>query len=458
MQNCFKRIGNRKSLCCIAMLLVSVVFYLLWYWCDGIIITPDAQSYIGMSSAREPGYSVFLWICRLFAGEDGGLALAVILQCLLAAVAACALVYGLQKRFSFNWVVSIGILLIQYGITLLNRFVAQRRYSYYNSIETEALTYSIWVFFVLSLLGIIYDKDKKSIITAVLYSVILMSMRKQLLICFAILFLCLVFVWWKEKKWIKAIGFAFVIVILGIVGTRLLDCTYNLAVRGVFAPHTGDSSFVLGTVIYVADEDMAEKIESDENREVFLEIIRRAKEQGYNSRYAGEGWQNIEDHYSASYDPIKFSIVNVVIREKQDIRGIADDIREADRNRIMSELVGDLLVSCLPGMFKIFCSNLVHGAVTTVLKTHAILNWIALGFYIFYIGLGIWLIRMRSYQKVQTSVILFAALVLVGMAINIGATSAIIYPQMRYMLYNTGLFYQAGLLMLYEAWRTVTKK
>lgn len=36
---------------------VSAVFYLFWYWHDGIIITPDAQSYIDMISARDPGYS-----------------------------------------------------------------------------------------------------------------------------------------------------------------------------------------------------------------------------------------------------------------------------------------------------------------------------------------------------------------------------------------------------------------
>lgn len=44
---------------CLLMFIVSAVFYLFWYWQDGIIITPDAQSYIDMISARDPGIPFF---------------------------------------------------------------------------------------------------------------------------------------------------------------------------------------------------------------------------------------------------------------------------------------------------------------------------------------------------------------------------------------------------------------
>lgn len=440
------------------MFLCSAVFYLFWYWHDGIIITPDAQSYIDMISARDPGYSLFLWFCRVLAGWDGYQQLAVVLQCLLAAIAASALAGSLQKRFSLNWLETIGILGIQYGITLLNRFVAQRRYSYYNSIETEAITYSIWIFFILSLIEVIYQKSKKSIILSTIWAMVLMSTRKQLAITFCILFLCLVLIWWKDKKWMKAILCAFLVAFLGLVGTRLIDCTYNYAIRGVFAPHTGDSSFVLGTEIYVADESMISHISSEENKELFLEMLRQADAQEYNARYAGSGWHNVEEHYSNSYDRIKFDIVNVVIRDRQISLGIPEEEREDNYNEIVGELMKGLLIPCIPGMFKIFCSNIVHGFVTTVLKVHPVLNWAALLLYIAYVGLGILLIRNKSYSKVAVSAIPFAILVLVAMMINVVLTSAVIYPQMRYMLYNTGLFYQAGFLMLIEWYHTKKQK
>lgn len=435
---------------CLLMFIVSAVFYLFWYWQDGIIITPDAQSYIDMISARDPGYSFFLWVCRVFAGWDGYQRLAVILQCLLAAVAACALTIGLWKRFSLHWSTALCILVIQYGITLLNRFVAQRRYSYYNSIETEAVTYSIWVFFILSLLGVIYDRDKKSIVMSFVWSVVLMATRKQMAVAFCILFLCLVYIWWKDKKWKKAVLYAFLVVIFGVASTRLIDCSYNYAFRGVFAPHTGDASFVLGTEIYVANEEMVTRIQSEESRELFLEIMKQADAMEYNSRYAGKGWQNIQDHYSQSYDRIKFDIVGVVIREHQIAGGMPQELREDDFNRIVGGMMKDILIPCIPGMFKIFCCNLIHGFVTTVLKVHTVLNWVALLLYLCYISLCVWLASKTS--RMENSVLPFAILVLVAIAVNVGLTSAVIYPQMRYMLYNTGLFYQAGLLMLIEVW------
>lgn len=432
---------------------VSAVFYLFWYWHDGIVITPDAQSYIDMASARDPGYSFFLWLCRVFAGWGGYQQLAVILQCLLAAVTASAITVGLGRRFNLQCLGTIGVLAIQYGITLLNRFVAQRRYSYYNSIETEAITYSIWIFFFLNLLGIIYDRKKKNVIMGLVWAIILMSTRKQMIVAFGLLFLCLVAAWWKDKKWYLAVFSAGCIVLLGFAGTRLLDCTYNYGVRGVFAPHTGDSSFILGTEIYVADKNMVSYISDKENQELFLEIMNRADALEYNAVYAGKGWHNIEEHYSNSYDRIKFDIVNVVIREEQISKGMDDQERELDANRIMNEMMKELLVPCIPGMFKIFCSNIVHGFVTTVLKVHTVLNWVALFLYIAYTGMIIYLFKMQSGRERGQSSACMAIVVLTAIAVNVVGTSAAIYPQMRYMLYNTGLFYQAAWIMLIEIYR-----
>ena len=56
--------------------------------------------------------------------------------------------------------------------------------------------------------------------------------------------------------------------------------------------------------------------------------MRRADEMQYNLAYAGKGWHNIEDHYSLSYDRIKFDIVNVVVREYQDAKGISEEQKE----------------------------------------------------------------------------------------------------------------------------------
>lgn len=447
---------RRRAVVYLMLFVVSLAFYLVWYLLDGIILTEDAPSYINMQSDREPGYCLYLWMFRGMFGETWYLHAAVVVQCIVAALAACAITVRLTELFSLELVGSMGVLAVQYGITLLNRFVAQRRYSYFNSIETEGLAYSLWVFYFLCILGILYKKDKKSAAGAVFWSVILISIRKHMLITLVILLIVMVWAYIGEKGWKKAGIYALLACLLGFAGTKLVDCSYNLMTRGVFAPHTGDSSFILGTELYLADEGMAERIHDPEHRELFLEIMRRADEKEYNIAYAGKGWQAVEDHYSGAYDRIKFDIVMVVIREHQEAGNIPEADREADYNRIAGTLMRELLPACVPGLVRLYACNVIHGLVTSILKVHRLLNWAALALYLLYAATiaGLCVCRHRRMRTRiaddSSNPVCFAVLVLVSIAVNVCFTSLTIYPQMRYMLYNTGLFYQAWGIMLLE--------
>ena len=274
---------------------VSLAFYLVWYLLDGIILTEDAPSYIHMQSDREPGYCLYLWLFRAVFGTALSLHAAVIVQCIVAALAACAVTVQLTKFFALNGLGSMGVLLVQYGITLLNRFVAQRRYSYFNSIETEGLSYSLWIFYFLCLLGILYHSGKKeklrSVAGAVIWSVALISIRKHMLITLVILFVVVVFAFWRSRGVLRAVICALLVCLAGFAGTKLIDCSYNLMMRGTFAPHTGDSSFILGTELYLADKDMVSYIQEEPYRALFLEIMQRADAKEYNTVYAKKGWR-----------------------------------------------------------------------------------------------------------------------------------------------------------------------
>lgn len=441
---------QRRAVGYITLFAVSLTFYLAWYFIDGVILTEDAPSYINMQSDREPGYCLYLLLFRMVFGAKSGIHAAVIGQCVIAALAACAITMGLTRLFLLGYVGGAGILAIQYGITLLNRFVAQRRYSYYNSIETEGLAYSLWIFYFLCILGILYQKDKKSFIGAIVWSMVLISIRKQMLITVVILLAVILFSYLKTKGWKKTCICALLSCVLIFAGTRFVECGYSYLLRGTFAPHTGDSSFILGTELYLADDMMAQAITDDNDRRLFLEILRRSDDNEYHISYAGKGWQSLADHYSDAYDRIKFDIVMPVIRENQDARGIPDAEREADYNRIAGTMMRELLIPCLPRLVKLYFSNIVHGLVTTVLKVHSLLNWVALLLYLFYGASIVLLYRSGKKNAVWDAAnpIYFALLVLFAIAVNVCFTSLTIYCQMRYMLYNTGLFYQAWLVMM----------
>lgn len=440
-----------------AVVLVSVLFYLIWYRHDGVVLTPDSDSYITMQADREPGYCFYLWLMRAFFGRKIYLDAAAVLQCIIAGIATAVFTLSLKKRFLLNNIISFGIWGIQCGLTLLNRFVAQRGYSYFNSIRTEALAYSFYLFLILGLLAILYDKSRKGIVASLIWAVVLTSIRKQMLVSFGLIFLAIAYAWWKDKGWKKAIVYSMVIVLLGLGSTRLIDCTYNFAFRGIFTAHTGDSSFILGNEIYVADKEMAEQISTDTNRAIFLEILARCDENEYNIQYAGDGWYGLQDHYSLSYDRIKFDVVMPVIREYQDSIGMTEASREDSYNAIAGAIMKEILMPCVPDLLKIFAVNVISGLITTVLKVHPILNVVSFILYAAYIALFIRLAAKGSYHRPRTS-LLFAALVMIALVATIVLTSATIYCQMRYMLYNTGLFYQAGLVMLYEAYCSLKRE
>lgn len=445
---------------CIIIFVVSLVFYLFWYLLDGVIMTEDAPSYINMQSDREPGYCLYLMVFRNLLGTGYGLHAAVVVQCIVAAVAACAVTIRLTELFSLNWVGSLGILAAQYGITLLNRFVAQRRCSYFNSIETEGLAYSLWVFYFLCILGIWYRKDRRSLAGAVFWSVLLILIRKHMMITLVILFFVILFSYIRDRGWKRAGIYAVLVCLTGFACTQLADCGYNWMVRGEFAPHTGDSSFILGTELYLADEEMVQSLSDDGNRELFLEILRRADAKGYHFSYAGKGWQAMEEHYSSAYDRIKFDIVMVVVREHQEKQGIVEADREADYNRIAGTMMKELLLPCLPRLVRLYWCNVIHGFITTVLKVHRLLNPVALVLYLLYAGTLLWLGKLgkRDADADSANPVYFALLVLLAITVNVCFTSLTIYCQMRYMLYNTGLFYQAWWVMLLEIYGYIREK
>lgn len=439
---------NSEKLFFLICLAISIIFYMIWYWHDGVIMSVDGPTYVMRESDREPGYCSFLWILNIIFGEKLYLDIAVILQCLLAGVAAAVLTSSLKKRFHLNWFTAMVMLVIEYGITLLNRFIAARRYSYYNSICTEALAYSFFILFFVSLLGILYDQDKKSLILCCVWSIILITIRKHMLITLPLMFLAVVLFWWKKKGWKTIlIALASIIVCFGCV--RLIDCAYNYANRGEFAPHTGDATFIFGNEIYTANPDMVEYISDEENKMLFLEILKRADEKQYNIQYAGEGLLELQDHYSIAYDRIKFDTTMVVIREYQIAQGIEEADREADFNQRVNTMVKELLPYCMADMIKISFTSVLTGLITTVLKVRPVLNELSLVLYLGYIVLLVFL--WRKSDRRETSAVPFALFTLFSIIINNMFVAAALYCQMRYMLYNTAFFYQSGLLMLMEA-------
>ncbi|MDE6918028.1 MAG: hypothetical protein K2P39_14675, partial [Lachnospiraceae bacterium] len=117
-------------------------------------------------------------------------------------------------------------------------------------------------------------------------------------------------------------------------------------------------------------------------------------------------------------------------------------------NQTANAMMRELRVPSIPNLIKLFVCNVIHGMITTILKVHRLLNWAAVLIYGAYAALFLYLKRKNVREGLG-----FAAAVAAAIVVNVCFTSLTIYPQMRYMLYNTALFYQAGVVLCIQ-WYT----
>ena len=118
----------------VLLYIIPLAFYLFFAFYDGVVWCADSDSYVIMHECREPLYPTFLAALRAIFGvqdknnEAGNIYLfvAVIIQSLLAAIAASVLADFIRKACNLGKTLSLIVLSVPMFTSLLNRFVASR--------------------------------------------------------------------------------------------------------------------------------------------------------------------------------------------------------------------------------------------------------------------------------------------------------------------------------------------
>lgn len=266
------------------MLMSSLLFYLFFACFDGAVICVDSPGYLEMNLTREPLYPMFLMLCRFLFGSvsaDGYLFFAVLMQSILAAVAAWSLAAFLYREFYLSKAVSFLILLISLAVSLLCRFAARRGSMYSNSILTEGLTISCYLLFFRFLLAYVFKHTKRDLLICAALTFLMISTRKQMLFSLILLVFCMFHISFREKKWRRGIT-AVVFCCLGILlCCTALDMGYNYVLRGKAVRHSSDTRFLTTMAFYTAERDDSRYIEDKEIQELFLKIYDICEENGY---------------------------------------------------------------------------------------------------------------------------------------------------------------------------------
>ena len=114
----------------------------------------------------EPIYSLFLAIFRqlLHGNENIYLMIVVVVQGIIAAICALVFTSYVSKEMELSNVLSLGVWVFPYLVSLLFRFVADDHFMYSNTILTEGLAVSLHLLFVRFVFEYLRYQSKRSMI------------------------------------------------------------------------------------------------------------------------------------------------------------------------------------------------------------------------------------------------------------------------------------------------------
>lgn len=431
----------------IGLLIGAILFYLSWYFIDGIQLSNDSTGYINMSLSREAMYVLFLSSMRSLFGENNYLHIVIIIQSMIAGYAMWKVVWVVKKYSGSKYVLPIGATIIQIAVVLLCRFIASRQACYSNEIATEGLSISIFLLFIIQLFLVLKERKRRNIILLFVLSILLVNIRKQLIITFGIMAMVFTIYCFIREIKVKVYLKLLLLIFLSFMVSNTISKIYSYSISGEFIGQTKKYESLLNNTLYTSDiEDI--KHFDDEVKVIASELIQQVVDLGLN-KFANQDKTLIGSyqHYENSYDKIGYGIVNVkveeYVRENYQLDQLGIDLKIDEINgKIAKTLLKDNGID----MIQVAFNNAIIGMVNSVAKV-TMMGII----YTFLIIVSYVLLFCLIYRKHKiTNSILFAFIVGCSIIVNVGAVSITIFAQNRYMLYNMPLFYIAIIWMLYD--------
>lgn len=475
------------------VLLGAFLSFFGWLWyVSPIGIYPDSGSYIAMQTGREPLYPLFLLCFRLLFREadtlvwlaasgqlDSEKALSLIhtwpalnvsmlVQSILAAVACYYLTRTIVKIFDLKW----GLTLLTAGCTLIPYVVTPLASSSHmvlnKAVLTEGLTFPLFMLFTaLMIQGLlpaggcmaerrdladetayrrqIGRQKRKYYGLGFICSFFLVLTRNQMLVTFAVWCVVIAYEIWQSRSW-KGIVILVAAVALFLAGRTGFHDIYNaIAHQGYAGADTGNYN-MLTTFLYLSDAKDAELIADAEKRELFLMMHQQMEAEGMTLATAPEGILNRAYHYEECYDSIGFQVQQPCLFAYAEQKGIPDGEVLNEVVRTAAEINSALLPAVRGAYISNYLATVASGFTRSVSASGFIMGVYSIFIYLLAVVLMVCLYKRNKRSRAA----LLMAFALMMICANVFATAIMIMCLSRYMIYNTALFYIAGLMCLRE--------
>lgn len=451
-------------------------FGLLWFLAP-IGIYPDSGSYIAMQAGREPLYPLFLLVFRLIFREKDtivwlaasgqldsekaihyinkwpALHVSTLVQSLFAALACYYLVRVVQRIFRLNLFLTVLTALCALIPYILTPLASSSHMVLNKAVLTEGITFPFFMLFTaLMLQGLFAEKDygvngqrRKYYSLGFLCALLLVLTRNQMLVVFAAWCAVICFEILRSRS-LRLVFVLFGAVLLFLGGRAGVNHIYNSTVhQGYVGADTGSYN-MLTTFLYLSDAENAELFDDKEQKELFLTMHEQMEAEGMTLAAAPKGILGRAYHYEEYYDIIGFQIQQPCLFGYAEKKGIP----EGEALNEVVQVAASMNQTLFPAVKGAYVSN-YFATVVSGLTRSVSASGIVMGIYSIFIYLLAVVLMIYLYKKDKASkAALLMAFALMMICANVFATAIMIMCLSRYMIYNTALFYIAGLMCLAE--------
>lgn len=424
----------------------------------GVGLYPDSESYLYMTAEREPLYPLFLHLCEILF-KSHQLQVVTLLQNILAACSTAYFTCVMRRMFlqKKKPILEWGGTLVLWGCALMPHLMTPLGSASHmvlsNSILTEGLTYSFYLFFTTELLRGLLEKEisdkKKAYIRALLCVFLLLLLRNQMVTTLLIWMIVVGFsvlerkTGWK-KKGLQCCGIILAALLVFFLKNGCFQLYYHQYCDGYSGKSLGNVGF-LANALYLADDAEDVIIQDNDLRTAYEQM---QAEQNRQDLVPGQEQTPIGRalRYEDCYDPLKFDVIQPVLEEKLYAEGVTGREVNAQVYEQCDELFQSLLPTVIGRYFALTLDNLCLGLIRTVSLPRGI--FLAIGIMVY---LALFLLLIWNLVKKQSREIRLLLLLALGMTLlHTAATAAVIMCLSRYVIYNTTLLYSAGFLALVE--------
>lgn len=432
----------------ILVLLAFAVFFGIGH--VGYILEPDSYNYIECNFGREPLYPIFLLIFRTIFGKSHYLQIVWVVQGLIAIVSVVYTTWWIVRYFRLK----VGMYYVVFFFVLLPYWFVTIWYEpmslWTNRIITEGLSFSVYHLFFVFVLKTVYRKRVRDYAVVCALSWCLATMRSQMLICFLIcVALGCVMVWHYRKC------AGFVRALIGCAASLLVMGGMYVGIKKLYQYHITDNSgnaatlqlALLANLLYSSDKEDVTCYGEKAYQIFYAELFERIEERQLNYRYT-EGVLENGDHMAYAHDIIKYEIINEVYYEylsggyiqlekqlslEEFIKGLEAPLLQRNGYRLvvnsMCEWPKGYVRTIFTATESLFPFNMIYGAVM-------------------YLGAVVLLICSCVRKKWKQAVPMLVTLPMIVM--TIAGVALTIFVSMRYLVYNMGIFYISGLILLLQ--------